>query len=181
MAGRMFFSNSVYSLLYMSRKFLYRAWDKKYKVMLEGFAIYDEGDHLGMSDHDSGAFYTEEEIEMDMGGHFSSGDDWLFIMNDFELLQCTGLKDKNGELIFEGDILREPAKDDWGKINYSCFEVFFHDGDMNSDYNIGFSMGRCYHHGSVCGGYIHSFKPKTVSKMEIIGSIYSNPELLTTP
>lgn len=162
----------------MSRKVLYRAWDKKYKVMLEGFAIYAEGDHIGLSDHDSGAYYTEDEIEKDMGGHFGSGDDWLFVMNDFELIQFTGLKDKNGIDIYEGDIIREPAKDEWEKINYSCFEVFFHDVDMNSDYNIGYSMGRCHYHGSICGGFVPSFKPKTTSKMEVIGNIYENPELI---
>ena len=93
--------------------------------------------------------------------------------------QFTGLTDKNGKEIYEGDILREPAKDHWETINYSCFEVFFHDGDANSDYNIGYTMNRMHNHGSVCGGYIPSFKPKKVSKMIVIGNIHENPELLT--
>lgn len=91
--------------------------------------------------------------------------------------QFTGLHDKNGKPIFEGDILRVPPQDEWDKTNYSCFEVFFHDGDANLDYNIGFTMSRMHNHGSVCGGYIPSFKPKTVSKMEVIGNIYENPDL----
>lgn len=92
--------------------------------------------------------------------------------------QFTGLQDKDGKEIYEGDLLRDVPKSDWDMINYSCFEVFFHDGDANSDYNIGYTMNRMHNHGSVCGGYIPSFKPKQVSKMIVIGNIYENPELL---
>lgn len=99
--------------------------------------------------------------------------------SDCPVMQFTGLTDKEGIEIYEGDLLREPAEDEWDKINYSCFEVFFHDGDANSDYNIGYSMNRMHNHGSICGGYIPSFKPKTTSKMIVFGNIYQNPELLT--
>jgi len=98
----------------------------------------------------------------------------------YDLMQFTGLTDKNGKEIYEGDILRIPANDSWDEKNYSCFEVFFHDGDSNTDYNIGFTMGRMHNHGSVCGGAILPFKPKTVKKMVIIGNIYENPELWKT-
>lgn len=94
------------------------------------------------------------------------------------LMQYTGLKNKAGKEVFEGDILRFPAKDDWEKINYISYEVFFHDGGANSDYNIGYSINRMHYHGSACGGYIPSFKPKTINKMETIGTIYSNPTLI---
>lgn len=103
---------------------------------------------------------------------------WSNIRNDSIIMQFTGLKDKGGIDIYDGDILRYPAKDNWEKINYSCFEVFFHDGDANIDYNIGYTMCRTHHHGSVCGGIIPSFKPKTVSKMIVIGNIFQNPELI---
>lgn len=92
--------------------------------------------------------------------------------------QYTGLKDKNGKRIFEGDVLREPPKDRWDEFNYASFEVFFHDLDSCPDYNIGFSMNRIHFKGNVCGSYIPPLKPKTVSKMQIIGNIHENPELL---
>ncbi len=98
--------------------------------------------------------------------------------NNVVWLQHTPLKDKNGLSVYDGCILRFPAENQWEEKNYSCFEVFFHDGDANTDYNIGYSMNRMHNHGSVCGGCIPSFKPKTVSKMIIIGNIHSNPELL---
>jgi len=96
----------------------------------------------------------------------------------YQLMQFTGLHDKNGKEIYEGDILREPVKDAWSANNYICFEVFFHGGDANMDYNIGFSMNRMHNHGAICGGYIPSFKPNTVKKMEVIGNIFDNPELI---
>jgi uncharacterized phage protein (TIGR01671 family) len=93
--------------------------------------------------------------------------------------QFTGLLDKNGKEIYEGDILIFPPTNGWEKINYSGFEVFFHDGDAHADYNIGYTMCRMHNHGSVCGGLIPSFKPKTTSQMIIEGNIHENPELLT--
>lgn len=90
--------------------------------------------------------------------------------------QFTGLTDMNGFKIFEGDILRYPPKERWDETNYSSFEVFF--SENNADNYIGYSIHRTHHHGAVCGGYIPSFKPKTVSQMIVIGNIHDNPELL---
>lgn len=92
--------------------------------------------------------------------------------------QFTGLFDKKGNEIYEGDILREPAKSDWDKINFQAYEVFFHDNDC-CDRHIGFQMNRMHFYGSVGGGTEwFTFRPKHVSKMELMGNIYKNPELV---
>jgi uncharacterized phage protein (TIGR01671 family) len=92
--------------------------------------------------------------------------------------QWTGLTDKNGAKIFEGDLLRFPiGKSKSDKINYTSYEVFFHDGD-HCDYHIGFQIDRTHYHGNICGGYSIPFKPEYTSKMEIEGNIHDNPEML---
>jgi hypothetical protein len=116
-----------------------------------------------------GRIWNWEEIRREFDTWTFSGD---------PIMQFTELYDKNKREVYEGYLLRFPPKDDWEETNFSCFEVFFHDGDGNSDYNIGYSLNRMHNHGAVCGGYIPAFKPKIVSQMIVIGNIYENPELL---
>jgi uncharacterized phage protein (TIGR01671 family) len=97
------------------------------------------------------------------------------------IMQYTGLKDKNGKEIFEGDILRRLPKDCWEKENFISFEVFYHGGNQAED-SVGFQMNRTHFHGCIVGYNMISamtrFLPENVCKMEIIGNIYENPELV---
>lgn len=80
---------------------------------------------------------------------------------DIELMQYTGLKDKNGVEIYEGDIVY----DDWdNKIGQVIFEmgVFCFETDEPADR---VSLAERYHRD--CGLIL-----------KIIGNIYENPELL---
>lgn len=99
----------------------------------------------------------------------------------YELQQCTGLKDKHGKLIYESDLLRYPPKDKDEEINYVICEVFFHNNDC-CDTHIGFQMNRFHFKGNLCGiiNYArkYNFIPENTEKMEIIGNIYENPELI---
>lgn len=81
--------------------------------------------------------------------------------NRFELVQYTGLKDKNGKEIYEGDILRH--------INPKPFK--------NSVYEVVFLNGGFAIKGD---DYIEDLNEflKGSSSAEVIGNIYENPELL---
>ena len=90
--------------------------------------------------------------------------------DDNTVCQCTGLKDKNGKLIFEGDIVK---CDMWGtKTFYVLYSEHFQrlhlmpltDGRLKKQY------GRL-------GVHIFDWLYPEVT-LEIIGNIHDNPELL---
>ena len=73
----------------------------------------------------------------------------------FILMQYTGLKDKNGKEIYEGDVGVDGEND-------AYYEVVFDEGAFVSHYD----------------GNITEYLSETASQMEIIGNIFENPELL---
>ena len=92
--------------------------------------------------------------------------------------QFTGLTDKNGKEIYDGDILRTPPKNNYDKENYVTYEVFWHGNDCASNH-IGWQMNRCHFQGCICGTmYIPEFLPNTTAKMEVVGNVHDNPELI---
>ena len=82
---------------------------------------------------------------------------------DSIMLQFTGLKDKNGKEIYEGDIVNHAQYGDWTRKNEVVVIII---RDL-----FGFIEKKGYAEGE----YGETFSPES---LEIIGNIYENPELL---
>lgn len=80
-------------------------------------------------------------------------------------LQCTGLRDKNGKLIFEGDIVHKSGSKFNGEKIIS--EIEWCETSAHFVYSDYIGIG-----GS------HEFRTGTAGKMEVLGNIYENPELI---
>jgi uncharacterized phage protein (TIGR01671 family) len=126
------------------REIKFRAWQKHHKRMLEVVNI-DFRNNLLTADYGEGVAPRLNTFDIE----------------DFKVMQHTGLKDKNGKEIYEGDIV-----DSWSGLDTHKMyirEVVKKEEEPRLDFNpsTGFTL---------CKGNEHLF--------EVIGSIYENPELL---
>lgn len=155
------------------REIKFRAWDKKYKQMWFPSLI-----NVGNNSDDYDSLYPCPFGDDDYVPHYPK---------EAELMQFTGLRDKNGKEIYEGDILRltcssnenhaVTATVEWVQDGYVGFVPRIHDKRVKV---VGGSMDRTMQSmreiHTWCGShYCFSYR----SKLEVIGNIYQNPELLT--
>lgn len=111
------------------REIKFRAWLKRYEMMVD-----------------------VEKISMTSGRIYFDSDWW----EEYELMQYTGIKDKNGKEIYEGDIVKSPC---------GIRKVIFVDG------------GFCLDTGDFATDLYRMIDSKG-NHLEVIGNIYENPELL---
>ena len=118
-------------------------------------------------------FTLDESLDRDFIGPFDTEEnDGIASIVDQIYLQNTGLKDKNGKEIYEGDILRHHVIDDE-------FENYIIEWRADADCcvnGIGFFFGKHGHPYYPEG--IESFLDEDDDRDEVIGNIYENPELL---
>lgn len=127
----------------------FRAWDSTKKEMFtDTFAITESGQVV----------VVEQEF-------VTSTPDYIFVEH-LVIMQSTGLKDKNGKEIFEGDVIAIEVDDTGMLINARVFQnskigvLMFHVFEDNEDVPM-----------------VELLEDNSVA-FEIIGNIYENPELL---
>jgi uncharacterized phage protein (TIGR01671 family) len=136
----------------MNREIKFRAWDKEGQEMYDVAMINWEAEEIAYTDHPTG--YEADAL-----------------LEQVELMQYTGLKDKNGKEIYEGDILKSLSQV-FSEENQDALisEVYYHDSyaafyllASNRDFEINEPLAQSIHNYEI---------------LEVIGNIYENPELL---
>lgn len=123
--------------------------------MIPKYRAYDNGSLSRM--------YQPDEVMVGGGNIWIIDEDsvageWI-VNNDIHLMQSTGLKDKNGKEIFEGDVVKM-SKDVYSELTY--YEVARHRGGA---YRL-----ESKQHG--CELWLRH------TDCEVVGNVYENKELL---
>lgn len=138
----------------MENRFLSRGKRKDNGEWVEGYLIVDEKD------------YSKYFIGYVLGTNEDGAPHDLDVMqvDPSTICRCTGLKDKNGKLIWENDVC--DRKEEYPEI------VKYNKGDWTLDYSYSKDResGYCY-----CNLGFYVLERKCV---EVIGNVFDNPELL---
>ena len=94
-------------------------------------------------------------------------------INSETIGQYTGLTDKNGKKIFEGDVVK--CTDETNDYSFTAVVMF---GNPNGEYNWGFQLKRIKGANANTDILLWVEMVDTGAYIEVIGNIHDNPELL---
>lgn len=150
----------------MEDRYLFKAKRIDNGEWVEGYLIYSKKD----------CYICEKPYEcMD---EYSSLNGQSYGFGGFKLVdphticQCTGLKDKDGNLIWENDIVKDLFSDACAQIKYGSYQSCF---DSTKTEHVGFYVdwsGKCTKGYRKDLGYWIN-----MVNAEVIGNIFDNPEL----
>jgi len=136
----------------MSREIKFRAWDKKDLCMREATSLLFNSknvlSHIGFEPFEQQTEYTD-------------------YANEFIVMQFTGLHDKNGKEIWEGDVIRTTLTG--VTLSDRVLEVVY-GNDLAQFYASSEGKWACS-----LAALAH---PQDGDGCEVLGNIYSNPELV---
>ena len=122
------------------REIKFRAWHKGKKII---------GNVLGIDILHKEIFFSNEDVDCYEHVDFKN----------IELMQYTGLKDKNEKEIYEGDILSDGNDE-------KPYKIIFENGSFRAEFERDFEE------------YSFDLIDVVAQGCEVVGNIYENPELL---
>ncbi|MFA5196142.1 MAG: YopX family protein [Bacteroidales bacterium] len=150
----------------MKRENKFKCWDKKLKKWVDIFTC-----KIGVQ-------LTDVGFAMSTGWDSEDNPTWDFSKVEFdryEFPQFTGLLDKSGKEIYEGDIVNRLMYPPDANGNYNSIPVFIKDSQIEVSFDEGCFIGKPSFH---LWRYICCYNDTTKTDYEVIGNIYENPDLL---
>ena len=132
------------------RTIRFRAWDEQNKIMHNDFQFIKSGDE----GNDWIVFTSDKQTLQDSTHHFENP----YFGQQLKIMEYTGLKDKNGKEIYEGDVTKHHSHNTISKWIYSSRYLQFMSLESDGTHRYYFDIDK--------------------DKLEVIGNIYQNPELM---
>ena len=142
------------------RPIKFRAWDSGRKEMFDVFSIQFHTDVNGNPWRSVGELDTTNVNAIFEGRHKRQGTDYV-------LMQFTGLHDKSGKEIWEGDIVKLLGNPVFRSPDYIAQVIF-----DSEQARFSIILNGCQYAGD--GSLLYT----RLEEKEVIGNIYENPELL---
>lgn len=151
----------------MQDRYKFKIWDKTEKKFLPLDSKTENTDSW-ISIDNTGVYLVERDNARDVA-FFTD------ITEDVIILQCTGLKDKNGKLIYEGDIVKYFCPAEYCSDGLHKCPECYSDENGSVHYDEDLAM---YEYRSKSDQCPLTDNINTEEDLEIIGNIYETPELL---